>query len=843
MATENFDSEIDDVGISPLEGILDDAGVFRLQTPNISSYNFDGVIGNQQLNIAASAVQPGMQISLTGSVGTQTYYTVLFVNDSDEELSASPSELVTIQYIDEEGFPEILSIGASAIISIQKENWEDKYLGENGWYIGTSGNAIFSNVAIRGEIEATTMDIGGAEGIIYDGNTVTIGASVVINAALTVGASGNFIVSGSAAQDIISNNTTITGGNIATGNIKSTGYSGPGTGSAFSTTGMSINLDDGSIVAPNFKIDNGGNAHFKGVVQSASGAIGGFTVSASQISIAGFTMSTASGIFLGDNRQFSVNTQGNLIATSASIVGDIRARSGTFSGSVSAAGIYGASVSGGIITGQQIVGGTITGASGTFTGNLIATSLTASNGNIGGFTITNNSLNANNFAISTQGGLSLGTSNQFSVDTLGNLRATSASITGNIIATSGSFTGALNAATGTFSGNLSAAGGTFSGTLSANSITSGTINASLISVTNLNADNITSGTITGRTFRSSAGINATSGTGIYLDSSGNVRFANGGTSLTVDANKVVIQGSASFSGALVAAGGTFSGTLSANSITSGTINASLISVTNINASNINTGSLSGDRITGGTITGTKIQTGAAGTRVRLADDVSTPFGTEDAIEFLEGSTSKMVMAWDSSDQLFDFLGPYFSFTGRNGVASTYVDVNGTLEANFVTSNGSIRALAAGSQISPSSFTNAQTALQIRISDSVIGIQSSILDIKTNIIPLNEEFLNIVPEEKSGGPRQNLSFDPNDIFTISPVEYVVIEDETQSKQVGFIVEDLLEKWPQAVTYGQDNTPVSYNTNSIVAGLVYAVKTLKDRIDHLENKINQLEGSNG
>jgi hypothetical protein len=226
VATENFDSEIDDIGISPVEGILDDAGVFRLQTPNISSYNFDGMIGNQQLNIAASAVQPGMQISFTGSVGTQTYYTVLFVNDSDEELSASPSELVTIQYINEDGFPEILSIGASAIIPIQKENWEDKYLGENGWYIGTSGNAIFSNVAIRGEIEATTMDIGGAEGIIYDGNTVTIGASVVINAALTVGASGNFIVSGSAAQDIISNNTTITGGNIATGNIKSTGYSG-----------------------------------------------------------------------------------------------------------------------------------------------------------------------------------------------------------------------------------------------------------------------------------------------------------------------------------------------------------------------------------------------------------------------------------------------------------------------------------------------------------------------------------------------------------------------------------------------------------------------------------------
>ena len=496
MATENFDSEIDDIGISAIEGMLDNNGVFRLQTPSISSYNFDGLIGTEQLNIAASAVQPGMQISLTGSAVGEPYYTVLLVDNSDENLSASPSQIITIQYADEDSFQQVLSIGASAIISIQRENWEDKYLGENGWYIGTSGNAIFSNVAIRGEIEATTMDIGGAEGIIYDGNTVTIGASVVINAALTVGASGNFIVSGSAAQDIISNNTTITGGNIATGNIKSTGYSGPGTGSAFSTTGMSINLDDGSIVAPNFKIDNGGNAHFKGVVQSASGAIGGFAVSASQISIAGFTMSTASGIFLGDNREFSVDTSGNLVATSASIIG-------------------------------------------------------------------------------------------------------------NIIATSGSFTGALNAATGTFAGNLSAAGGTFSGTLSANSITSGTINASVIGVTNLSATNITTGTLSGRllqtsgysgvtdgsafssagamainlsngtitapkfridtsgnaffdgtisannvtsgiltgsTFRSSAAINSTSGDGVYLDSSGNVRFSNSNAAITFNSSGLSISG-------------------------------------------------------------------------------------------------------------------------------------------------------------------------------------------------------------------------------------------------------------------------------------------------------------
>jgi hypothetical protein len=357
--------------------------------------------------------------------------------------------------------------------------------------------------------------------------------------------------------------------------------------------------------------------------------------------------------------------------------------------------------------------------------------------------------------------------------------------------------------------------------------------------------------VVGSTFKSNANITANTGNGIYLDNLGQVRLASNNATLTFNSSGL------SLSGAGLTIGGTNpdnfleaadvgplgTTTISGSRITTGSINAGLVVVSNLNATNITTGSLSGDRISGGTITGTKIQTNATGTRIRISDDVSTPFGTDDAIEFMDGSFSRTVLAWNSSGAVFDFFGPFFQFTGRNGISATYVDVNGTLEANFVTSNGSIRALGTGSQIAPATFTNAQTALQIRVSDQVIGIQSSTLDIKTNIIPLNEETLSIVPEEKDGGPRENLSFDPNDIFTISPVEYVVIEDEAQSRQVGFIVEDLLEKWPQAVTYGQDNTPVSYNTNSIVAGLVYAVKTLRDRIDYLENKINKLGDSNG
>ena len=81
--------------------------------------------------------------------------------------------------------------------------------------------------------------------------------------------------------------------------------------------------------------------------------------------------------------------------------------------------------------------------------------------------------------------------------------------------------------------------------LDASKITSGSINASVISVTNLNASNITSGTL--------------------------------------DASVVSVTN------------------LNASNITSGSINASVIGVTNLNASNITAGTLSADRIKGGTL--------------------------------------------------------------------------------------------------------------------------------------------------------------------------------------------------------------------------------------------------
>jgi hypothetical protein len=80
------------------------------------------------------------------------------------------------------------------------------------------------------------------------------------------------------------NITTITGGKVTTGQIKSGNHGGTADGSTYSSTGTSIDLDTGGISAKNFHITTAGAAFFRGSVTADSGEIGGWTINASSIS-------------------------------------------------------------------------------------------------------------------------------------------------------------------------------------------------------------------------------------------------------------------------------------------------------------------------------------------------------------------------------------------------------------------------------------------------------------------------------------------------------------------------------------------------------------------------------
>jgi hypothetical protein len=344
--------------------------------------------------------------------------------------------------------------------------------------------------------------------------------------------------------------------------------------------------------------------------------------------------------------------------------------------------------------------------------------------------------------------------------------------------------------------------------------------------------------VIGSSFRSNTSITANSGTGIYLDDFGQARFANSnstlsfdstglsifgadiylsGGSLTSDEFSIDSLGNATFSGTLSAADGTFSGTLSAADGTftgtlsgvDGTFEGTLSAGVSISSPTISGGSISGTTVTGGLI-----RTATSGNRIILNGSGDAGF-----LEFYYFTRQSGIVAYD----------PGLSLFGNPAVISW----------NNFRVIGNIDVTTSGSKIAPSSFSNAQTNLQIRTSDNVIGIQSSNLNIKENIIPLTGAQSDVVTKEKDGLGKDYLRINPDNIFEITPVQYSIVGENPEIKEIGFIVEDLLQKWPAAVSFDNNNNPISYNTNSIVAGLIYAVKKQKDLIENLEKRIIKLE----
>jgi len=200
MATNNFNSDPTNDSFEPLMSYFDSQGVNRLESANISSYGFDGFIPIVIQNRTASGILPGMAISLTGSSTGQNFYKVLSNNVGDREFTASPSNDIVIEYLDNDQLVQVLSASVNDIFSVSYENWDGKDLGSTGWYLGNSGNAIFSNVAVRGRIEAT-------EGVLE--GDLTLGGSLTAsnnNGLLQVSSSGIF---GTASgNSLIYNNIT-----------------------------------------------------------------------------------------------------------------------------------------------------------------------------------------------------------------------------------------------------------------------------------------------------------------------------------------------------------------------------------------------------------------------------------------------------------------------------------------------------------------------------------------------------------------------------------------------------------------------------------------------------------
>ena len=185
--------------------------------------------------------------------------------------------------------------------------------------------------------------------------------------------------------------------------IESTGYSGVTNGSAYSTSGMAINLNNGSITSKQFRIDTSGNAYFNGDVSGSvysgtglgtyigntaqasangknvihygaitgTGTTSGFGPNGTLYYTSGGTPLFPSTISSGYSNQqvgdtfFSYNSSGNIISQYTATSGTSWSKTQISSQVISeldvgklTAGIIGATIS---MTSATIIGGTITG--------------------------------------------------------------------------------------------------------------------------------------------------------------------------------------------------------------------------------------------------------------------------------------------------------------------------------------------------------------------------------------------------------------------------------------------------------------------------------------------------
>jgi hypothetical protein len=124
---------------------------------------------------------------------------------------------------------------------------------------------------------------------------VQANGTVVMKSAVITGYASASDVAGLAKTDM-SNVTTIDGGKITTGVIKNSTHSGVVDGSTFSTSGTAINLNNGTITSPKFRINSQGDAFFTGTLSAgtslSSPQIEGGSITGSSITVTAQITST-----------------------------------------------------------------------------------------------------------------------------------------------------------------------------------------------------------------------------------------------------------------------------------------------------------------------------------------------------------------------------------------------------------------------------------------------------------------------------------------------------------------------------------------------------------------------
>jgi hypothetical protein len=303
--------------------------------------------------------------------------------------------------------------------------------------------------------------------------------------------------------------------------------------------------------------------------------------------------------------------------------------------------------------------------------------------------------------------------------------------------------------------------------------------------------------------------------------------------------------SAYLSGGTVSGGFITGGTVSGGFITGGTVSGGYISGGTMNAGFISGGTVSGGYISGGTVQGAMFETRAGGARIKISDAISGPYGTFDAIEFFEGSTSRSLISYVQAENQLDFYSAKFGFDDRNGDGTVEVTVYGDIEITDVLDVGfsdgerAFRVAGDGKVFSNGIDNNTTAnAANVRVGASAQLLRStSTVRLKDDLAPLDDDLTGVPADKLSTDPA---SVDPYDVLTLTPTEFRSLSPaDGDARSLGFIAEDVAAKLPWAADWDEDGLPSAVEDRPILAALVAVVKAQQATIVDLGARVAALE----
>ena len=364
--------------------------------------------------------------------------------------------------------------------------------------------------------------------------------------------------------------------------------------------------------------------------------------------------------------------------------------------------------------------------------------------------------------------------------------------------------------------------------ISANKLTAGTIDASVITVSNINAGNISTGVLNADRIQAAS----ITGAKLVAGTIEAVSIAAGtitGAKLAVGTIEAVSIAAGTITGTKIAAstitaGNIATATITADQIAGATITAAEIAGETITAAEIAADSITVDRLTAGTLTAFTLRTSSGARRVTVS-------AASNAVSFMEASsvvgwvgpasTSGIVMHYGTTfnANATTYPNAYVASGGAQiayssgiycQVNSTGVVMNGdvyTLDA-FYNQDSSTSANESNTRMDSNGRTRRSTFSSARFKDDITDIAN-------------------VPEM---APSKLLSI-PIRAFKFKP-DYLDPTDNRAGAMVpGFIAEEVAEHYPIAADLN-DGVVENWNSRFIIPGMLALIQDLHARVTTLE-----------